>query len=232
MHNEHLILFRALISTPAHISFSCLIGYAFFRYQKENKSYKVVLWALIISSLLHSIYDAIIFIDYIRFILIFYLWAIFDQLLRIIQLTNIISPFKPKFLGMFENLSNDSTNSVECPYCKSKGTKQIVSNFYFTAYKCDSCEYYISSIKDIKRIFKYFAPEYKDLSKEIYPVEFQSGIIYSSIYACTFFNKGSKFGFYRIEQVDRKLFYINNMIVDQFYQRKIIPTKFLAKIMD
>jgi len=231
-NNEYLLIFRALISTPAHISFSCLIGYAFYRYKKENKPYTIMVWALIISSLLHGVFDAIIFSDYFRYFLIFYLFIIFGQLLRIIQLTNIISPFKPVFLDFFNTPSDDDVEIIECPYCKSTDHKKHYKNFYFTAYKCEPCGYYISSIKDIKRIFKYFAPEYKDLNKETYPVEFKNGQIYSSIYAVTFFHKDSNFGFYNIENVELKLRIINDSIIDKFYRSKIIPTKYLAKIMD
>ena len=99
--SEFLLLYRVILCTPAHLAFSGFMGYAYYRYKFENKPFKIVLIAFLLSSILHGIYDAIAFTEILKFLLIFYVYIIFNQLIIIIQLTNLISPFRPKFMDMF-----------------------------------------------------------------------------------------------------------------------------------
>jgi len=47
-NSQYLLVYRAFISTPAHISFSVLIGYSWYRHKREGKSLLMVILALMV----------------------------------------------------------------------------------------------------------------------------------------------------------------------------------------
>ncbi len=229
---EHLLIFRAIICTPAHISFSCLTGYAFYRYKNEKKSLSVVFYAFLLASILHGIYDALAFIPYVRLLLLIYLFIIIQQSFRIVQYTNVVSPFRPTFINLFTSGESTMSDEAECPYCKSGGSKRKFVNDYFTAYKCESCGYHFTTVKSVEKIFRNFAPEYKNFRKKIYPVVLSNNKKYHSVYGAAFFEHESLNGFFNINDLSDRLNLINQSIIDIFRKTSIIPKGILARIID
>jgi RsiW-degrading membrane proteinase PrsW (M82 family) len=228
---EHLIVFRAFISTPAHISFSCIIGYAWYRFKNENRPFSTVVIAFIIASVLHGIFDALAFSSYFRFLLFFYLWIIIHQSFKIMQYSNIISPFRPVFDDLFTVQEESLAPETVCPYCKSAAPKPKFVNRYFTAYRCDSCGYHMVSMKDLRNIFRHFAPEYKKFSRKIFPVNI-AGKRYSGVYGSAFFEEGADFGFFMVEETSARLKLLNEAIVSGFMKAGPIPGKLLLKLIN
>ena len=229
--SESLLIFRAFTSTPAHISFSCIIGYAWYRYKMENRPFTAVIYALLVASLLHGIFDAIAFSQYFRFLLLFYLWVIIRQSLRLVQYSNIVSPFKPKFIDLFSTHEEQTAEVKECPYCRSKAPKAKFKNAFFTAYRCDTCGYHFSSIMNLKNIFRLFAPEYKRFSRKIFPVKI-SDKRYLSVYGSAFFDDNAEYGFFKIEEVETRIRLLNESIVSRFVKTTFIPKKLLSRMID
>ncbi len=157
--SEYLLLYRVFISTPAHISFSVITGYAWYRYKKENKPFRSVVLALLVASILHGVFDALAFSPWINFLLLIYLWLIIRQSLRLVQYSNVVSPFRPGFEALFDTSSGEFAGGIECPNCGSDAPKEVYRNSYFTACRCDSCGYHVSSRCDIRKIVRIFAPE-------------------------------------------------------------------------
>lgn len=158
---QYLLIYRVFISTPAHIAFSVIIGYAWYRYKRENKPFRTVVVALAIASLLHGVFDALAFSPWFNFLLLIYLWLILMQSLRLVQYTNVVSPFRPGFEALFENSANEKAEGIVCPNCGSSEPKEVFRNGFFTSCRCDSCGYHIASRNNIRKIFRIFAPEYK-----------------------------------------------------------------------
>jgi len=230
-NHEYLLVFRAFISTPAHISCSCLMGYAFYRYKKENKPFKVILYALIIAALLHGIFDALAFSRYIRLFLLIYLWAIIYQSLMLLQYTNIVSPYKPVFDKLFETPDEHGVPDMECPFCKSRGYKDRFTNTYFTAYKCNDCGFHFSTLKHLEGIFRSFAPEYRRFRRKIFPVKLHDGKRYLSVYGTAFFENEAHMGFFRVADVNERMNLINQTLVERFRKVSLIPESILARIL-
>jgi RsiW-degrading membrane proteinase PrsW (M82 family) len=228
---EHLIVYRAFISTPAHISFSCIIGYAWYRYRNEKRPFSTVVIAFLIASLLHGIFDALAFSGYFRFLLFFYLWIIIHQSLKIIQYTNIVSPFRPEFDELFTAQEETQALETACPYCKSVAPKPRFVNSYFTAYKCEACGYHFVSMNDLRNIFRYFAPEYKKFSRKVFPVNI-AGKRFSGVYGSAFFEEGAEYGFFRVEETAARLKLLNEEIVSGFMKVSLIPGKLLVKLIN
>lgn len=227
---EQLIVYRAFISTPAHISFSCIIGYAWYRYRNERRPFSTLVIAFLIASVLHGTFDALAFSSYFRFILFFYLWIIIRQSLKMVQYSNIVSPFRPVFDEFFRVQEESAAPDTVCPYCKSGAPKPKFVNRYFTAYRCDACGYHFAPMKDLRNIFRYFAPEYKKFSRKIFPVII-GGKRFSGVYGSAFFEGDAEYGFFRVEEVAARLKLLNEEIVAGFMKASLIPGKVLLKLI-
>lgn len=230
--SQFLLIFRAFISTPAHISFSVILGYAWYRYKKENKSFAIVIIALIAASILHGIFDAIALSIYWNFLLVIYLYLILRQSLRIVQYSNILSPFRPGFSELFETSSHDTANDTVCPYCGSSDPKPLFRNRYFSACKCNNCGFYISSLKEIEKIFRIFAPEYKRFNRKIRVVRLNGLKDFFSVYDVAFFEDFGKPGFFRINDISEKLKQINDDMVARFRKSFIFSSDFFRRIFE
>jgi RsiW-degrading membrane proteinase PrsW (M82 family) len=230
--NEYLLVYRAFISTPAHISFSVITGYAWYRYKKENKPFRTVLAALLIASVLHGVFDALAFSPWFNFLLLVYLYMIIMQSLRMVQYTNVISPFRPSFSELFDNPSGEFAEGITCPNCGASEPKVLTRNSFFTTCRCDVCGYHIASRATIRKIFRIFAPEYKRLSKKLIPVRLSDGRQVLSVYGSAFFgSKGSR-GFFMVSEVAERLQAINDELLERFRKRSFISASLLKRFFE
>jgi len=229
---QYLLVYRAFISTPAHISFSVIIGYAWYRYKKENKPFSTVIVALAIASILHGVFDALAFSPWFNFLLLIYLWLILRQSLRLVQYTNVVSPFRPEFKELFDSPSGEKAEGIGCPNCGSSAPKELCRNSFFTSCRCDDCGYQIASRNDIRKIFRIFAPEYKRLSKKLVPARFNDGRTVMSVYGSAFFGHSGSTGFFRVEEVAGRLQSINDELLDRFRKRSFISANLLRRFFE
>jgi RsiW-degrading membrane proteinase PrsW (M82 family) len=230
--SQYLLVYRAFISTPAHISFSAIIGYAWYRYKRENKPFSTVIFALVVSSVLHGVFDALAFSPWFNFLLLFYLYLIIMQTLRVVQYTNVISPFRPGFEALFENSSGETAEGIECPNCGSVAPKELFRNKYFTACRCDGCGYHIASRGDIRKIFRLFAPEYKRLGKKLMPARFSDGRTLMSVYGSAFFGMNGTRGFFRVGELAGRLQAINDELMNRFRKRSFVSGNLLRRLFE
>lgn len=231
-NSQYLMVYRAFISTPAHISFSCIIGYAWYRYKKENKPFRIVILALLIGSALHGIFDALAFSTYLRFLLLLYLYVIINHSLKIVQYSNILSPFRPGFQELFDTPAAETVAKLQCPYCKSAEPRNIYRNRYFTAYSCNECGYHFSPVKDLKKIFRIFAPEYKRFSRKLMPVKLSDKKLYQSVYGAAFFEQFGRMGFFKVSDVTERLNLLNEAMLERFRKPNLLSPKLLQKIFE
>ncbi|MEZ4997692.1 MAG: hypothetical protein R2758_09610 [Bacteroidales bacterium] len=85
-----------------------------------------MLIALLIASVLHGIFDALAFNPWFNFLLLVYLYLIIIQSLRMVQYTNVISPFRPGFRELFDTPSGEFAKglNVELRFFRSEGGDQ------------------------------------------------------------------------------------------------------------
>jgi len=230
--SQYLLLYRVFISTPAHISFSIIIGYAWYRYKVENRPVRIVIGALLTASILHGIFDALAFSPWFNFLLLIYLYLIINQSLKIIQYTNIISPFRPGFPELFDHPTGEAVADLECPYCKSSAPKLLFRNSYFSACRCDNCGHHIGSVREIGKIFRIFAPEYKRFGRKVTTVKLGDGRTWLSVYGTAFFKNRGGYGFFMVSDVADRLRAINEAAVTKFSKTSFISGNMLKRIFE
>jgi RsiW-degrading membrane proteinase PrsW (M82 family) len=231
-NSQYLLVFRAFISTPAHIAFSVLIGYAWYRYKKENKPFTLVIFALLVASMLHGVFDALAFNPFYNFLLLPYLYLILYQSLKVVQYTNILSPFRPAFISYFNNPSEEQAGDLSCPCCNSTAPKTVFRNNYFTAYRCDNCGYHIASVRDLGRIFRIFAPEYKRFKRKLMPAKLDNNESVLSLYGVAFIDTMRETGFFRLEEMAVRLQAINDSLLTQFRKRSVFSGSLMRRLFE
>ena len=231
-NSQSLLIYRAFITTPAHISFSALVGYAWYRYRKENKPFALVILGLAIASLLHGVYDALAFSPYFNILLLVYLYLIMKMTLRVVQYTNILSPFRPGFTALFDNPTGEMVNDFECPCCTSSAPKAIYRSSYITSWYCESCGHHISTVRDIGRMFRIFAPEYKRFRKKITPGRPGNKYTLPSVYGVAFIDERRETGFFRVDDVAERIRIINETLLTRFTKRSIFSGNMLKRLIE
>ncbi len=231
-NSQYLLVYRAFISTPAHISFSVLLGYAWYRYKHENKPFISVIIALFIASVLHGLFDALAFSPWFNFLLLIYLYLIISQSLKIVQYSNILSPFRPGFSALFDTTTEAMVSDLECPFCKSNAPKPLIRNRWFSACRCESCSNHISSAHDISEIFRIFAPEYKRFRRKLMPARLSDGRTVTSVYGSAFLGENGRHGFYRVDDIEERIQVINDKLLTRFRKRSLISMKLLRRFFE
>jgi RsiW-degrading membrane proteinase PrsW (M82 family) len=231
-NSQYLLFYRVFISTPAHISFSIIIGYAWYRYKMERRPVRIVIGALLTASILHGIFDALALSPYLNFLLLIYLYLIINQSLKIIRYTNIISPFRPRFTELFDNPGGEAVADLECPYCKSAAPKLLFRNSYFSACRCDNCGHHIAIVREIGKIFRIFAPEYKRFGRKLTTVKTGDGRTWLSVYGTAFFRNRGGYGFFMVGDVADRLRTLNEAAVTRFSKTSFISGNMLKRIFE
>jgi RsiW-degrading membrane proteinase PrsW (M82 family) len=230
--SQFLLFYRVFISTPAHISFSIIIGYAWYRYKVEKRPVRIVIGALLTASILHGIFDALAFSPWFNFLLLIYLYLIINQSLKIIQYTNIISPFRPGFVELFDHPTGEAVAELECPWCSSAAPKLLFRNSYFSACRCDNCGHHIASVREIGKIFRIFAPEYKRFNKKLSPVKIRDDSVWLSVYGTAFFKNRGGYGFFKVSDMADRMKAINDATVNRFRKTSFISGQMLKHIFE
>lgn len=226
--NEHLLFVRLFISTPMHIAFSSFMGLAFYKVFKEKKHFKILIYSFIWASFLHGLFDGVLTLQALYFMVLFVIVIIFNQNLILLRLSNALSPFRKSFTETIEGKEKTSNIMLHCPNCNHNEAHQA---YYFNKimlFNCNNCNSYFASKKNIYRILNHFAPSFKNLSKKLYPVEFAGESIYTLKTTFFFKEKKSTYGFFREEDALAYFKSFKNRAVESFYTSLISPARYIA----
>lgn len=156
--NETLIIIRLSISTPAHISFSAIMGYRFYQYYYENYRFNKLFSSLIIAALLHGLFNFILSIAWLYFLFVPYFRFIQMRYKKIFDHTLINSPFRLSLTDFIRTYSSpEMKNIFPCPLCGIKNPKKTYNFQNIIIQKCDKCKHFVTNEQSLIRIFNHFA---------------------------------------------------------------------------
>ena len=201
---NYLILTRLLITTPAHIMFSAVMGIAFYYYKKININYLFVLLAFLYASLLHGVYDLIIFNSFPFLVFLIFFIILRQNIVFFLNYTMAVSPFRKNLKQFLEGYKEPVLkNGLECLSCGSVNKKLSYSIGKINIQKCDSCEHYVVSLKDLFHIFRYFGANIFSLRKKYVDVA-KTPPLYA-FYSGNTLSKEKKLAFFEIEVLNTQL---------------------------
>ena len=154
----YVLLFkRFLFATIGHISFSVYMGIAFYVHKKIHKNYTGLLWAFILSTLAHGLYDGMLFEPQLMWLFIpVYLLLIYFQF-RLLKVAYAFSKMKTGFqLDNF--ILSDDKGHFKCCNCNHTRQKQYFFNKW-TIYQCEQCNNLILEKKVFEKLLRYYRPK-------------------------------------------------------------------------
>lgn len=156
-HQHQLIVVRLLVATPAHLLFSALMGLAFYERKKRKAGIKPLLIAWIVSSVLHGLYDLIIFEKLGIIVLIFLFIYMRRIIVELLNYTRAKSPFRSSLVAFVLNTEPETSDkTIACTRCNSGiGNKQWKLQ-KIRIQQCDTCGAYISTLETLVHIFAFF----------------------------------------------------------------------------
>lgn len=225
---QYLLIFRLFISSPVHIAVSSFIGLAAFKVLIEKKKIKLIVLAILWASLFHGLFDGILSIGYLSFFAIFILVLIVQQAMVLIRLTNSISPYKIKFNEWIAKGGIQSISATVCPNCKTKDNHTVYRLRDFGFYQCTNCEYSFTDKRNLARLFKYFAPEFRTIKSMIFRNRMNEDQRYT-LKNCVFFeNKDSNSGYFMISELENYFNTYKWETVEKYYISRISPAHYFA----
>ena len=167
-HVSYLLFARLAICTPVHISFSALIGLAFYICIRNPKAYGLLIAALVYASVVHGIYDLVIFNGWTIFILTLVIWFALKMTYAFLGYATAKSPFRTS-LSIFiqTHTAPEKKAGLACLACGSTNPKQTSCLGKERIQKCDGCRCHVTTRKGLFNILHHFAPACARLKSRI-----------------------------------------------------------------
>lgn len=164
--SSYLLIVRLLISTPGHIMFSIFMGLGFYYYKKGILRFRFLVLTFVYACITHGIYDLIIFNGWSLIFFIMLLQLSYRALMWNLEYTSARSPFRVSLKEFIDTYKKpEMSDGIICAACHSKGEKLTYQFEKSKIYKCDGCEYYITSKDSIFAVFHFFGGLFGRLSK-------------------------------------------------------------------
>ena len=156
---SYLFFARLAICTPVHISFSALMGLAFYVCLGNPKAYGLLIGAWIYGSMVHGIYDLAIFHGWTIFLLALVIWFVLKTTYVFTSYTTAKSPFRQSLSAFIQaHAMPEKLPGLTCLNCGSTHSKQTSYLGKEPLQKCDHCQCHVTTPKGLANILHHFAP--------------------------------------------------------------------------
>ena len=134
-----LIALRLLICTPMHISFSLLMGLAFYRAVKEKAGWGALGAAWLFGSLYHAFYDVVVSIPLLLPTMYLFVIGAYRWMFRVLGYTTARSPFRLNFRDWLAASKPAETEPADCLACGCTGPQTIHRLGRIRLGQCPAC---------------------------------------------------------------------------------------------
>lgn len=163
-----LFFARLAICTPVHISFSALVGLAFYICSRNLKAYGLLIAALVYASLIHGIYDLVIFNGWTIFVLAMVIWFALKTTHAFLCYATAKSPFRESLSAFIQTHGVPGKMAgLACLNCGSTNPKHTSYLGKEPLQKCDGCHCHVTTQKGLINILHHFAPSSAKLKAPI-----------------------------------------------------------------
>ena len=220
-----LLFTRLFIATPAHILFSSFMGIAFFVLMRLKTGGGLLIVSFLYASLVHGLYDAIIFQQWIFIFLILLMWSTWRWTLSMLSYTAAKSPFRPSLKGFIQHYGKiERMNGIECLSCGDRSDKDTIRGHGFVIQRCGRCQSYVTTKPSLFRIFKFFGSGLDGLKKH-YSAATTGYRQYSTLYKGNQVSDDKRIAVFRLDELHQALIEFNQTIIDKFESRWWFPKR-------
>ncbi len=175
-HHTTLLFMRFFVSTPMHICFSSIMGFAYANSIGKRHFIVPLLRAYLLASLAHSLFDGLTVSglnngNMMLLVLVsFYLWS-----KRVLGYSLVKSPQRRPLQDYLTTHSGHAVNGLKfCPACSAK-TEQVERAINGAKmFSCSKCGWSYTTSKGFSKVMDFFAPsaallmrKNKDIEKQI-----------------------------------------------------------------
>lgn len=157
-----LLFQRSIICIIGHVTFSSLMGFSFYIHKRINKNYKGLIAAWLMASFGHGLYDAVVFefTNYSIPMIIILLVLLNKVQLDFVNYCLNISQFRRYYSRSLFTPSNRMLK-VDCLCCLNNNESQVFEYEVIEVVFCSDCGALNVDLKEWKRMYYYFRPNYK-----------------------------------------------------------------------
>jgi len=155
---SRVLLLRLLICTPVHINFSAFMGLAFYLWLQNRRSYPLLIAAFCYASVVHGIYDLLIFNGYLIVIIGLTIWLVYKFAATLLGYATAKSQFRCSLYSYLTAAPHVSPLTGQpCPICGNKAEKSTWFLFSNKIQKCDQCGNFVTTAAGLRTILHHFA---------------------------------------------------------------------------
>lgn len=227
--SHYLLYYRLFITSPAHIVMSSFIGMAFYRVKYKRASSRILLYAIVWSSLIHGLYDGFIFSGYMPVSLIILLLAM-QQAMILVRVANLRSPFRVNFIRFTQSERQVAPEQPVCPSCHQDHGHRLIRFRNIRIYDCPHCRMMFGKRRQLIRLYRYYIPP---LGMDIIRMRrlrllSKSSYLYTLRKLFFFTSKDQEFGYFNPANFMNMLEVYRRTTVRDFKTRWYSPGRYIA----
>ena len=215
----YLIILRIFFSTPAHILSSLFMGLAFYVIVKHKRGLQLFLVSFCFAAGIHGLYDAIIFHGLATLFLFVILILAYKLGLHLLSYTTAKSPFRPTLKQFVENYRTPvMEKGIECLNCGNQDEKNTYRIGKIRIQKCEACGRFVSTDKDLFRIFRRFGSEFRNLNR-YYRHKDETKTNYSTVFKSNSISEEKRLAFFQLDELNFALNEFNDKLISQIEEK-------------
>jgi len=182
----YLLWLRLLISTPAHVFFSAFMGLAFYTLIKQKKGFSILVISFVYASLIHGLYNGVIFHNWILIFFILVVKFSHYWTLTLLSYATSKSPYRESITKFISNNKPILKKGIECLNCGDKAEKETYQKGKIHFQKCGNCSCFVTSHNSIYHIFHHFGSDFRVLTDHYFKERYSDIIDHDKKYSTLF----------------------------------------------
>jgi hypothetical protein len=200
------------------------MGIAYFEIMKLRTGAGFLLISFCYASLVHGLFDAIIFSRSMLAFLIMVICFSRRWALSVLSYSTAKSPFRPEIKAFIGQCRTERKTGLECLNCGSLNDKDTYVGKGFFVQKCDQCPYYIATKGSLFRMFRFFGSAFDDPDPYYWDAKFHN-LPYSRLYKGNYVSDPKKLAFFLLDEFGEALNEFNRSRIRDFESNWWFPKK-------
>jgi RsiW-degrading membrane proteinase PrsW (M82 family) len=228
--SDWILLYRLAINSPMQMMASAVVGYAMHNRTQAAGTISMLLSMFMLAVFIHGTGEALIATRVAAPAAPLLGIITFFGLKRVIQFTNLTSPYRRTLKEYTQMNQAVEMYGVECLQCGNTGLKlgyRVRANRGFSFQRCGQCGWFVATAQDLMRLFRFFSPQMKRLRSAYVPKH--DGTAHCSLYDCATIDPVKKIGAFELEAANTRILALNRAllatVMDSQLFRFIVRTK-------
>lgn len=199
------LLGRLTFATPAHVLSSVIMGLAVYAIVKEKAKWPFLAAAFIYASLLHGVYDALIFSGFGSLLIIPLLLIAYSWTRNILGYMTAMSPHRVSLTKFVQNYEDPLVEEgMECLKCGNKVDKRSYWLGKIHLQECPQCFSFVATKNTIFNIFRHFGSTFRSLTREYRSADSNSKDM-NTVYRSNYISESKNLAYFNLEELSEAL---------------------------